>query len=505
MRTTVALILLLGSAIFYPPTANSQNFYEDLTQDLQKCLDSLMESHAIPGATFSLRFDETHEIRLASGFKNPQKQETMQPETSMFSGSTGKLFFGAVALKLIQEEYLALDDLASEYLTDEWFSTFPNHKDITIRSLLNHTSGLPRHLFQEEFLEDFVENPKIARLPVDCIQSIANKPAVHPVGKGWAYSDTNFVLLGLIVEKVTQKKYYDLIDEFLLTPLKLDHTLAATGRKYNNLAQGHIGGQNPFQLPETVVDENGILVLDPSFEWAGGGFVTNPSDLTKLVKHLQESDFLSEHMKQLMRFPVNLGSGLPYDNGYGLSTFVWSKMEDTRYGHSGFFPGYLTHVEYSAKRQYAISLQVNTDGVFSYMQQFTYQMENVVNKYLDHIDAYNIRQNFKRQELCWNQANIECYMKAYASSEPIQTISRGGVTYDYDNIIGDYKKYFPKERMGQLHFDNIKTRRLADDLYFVTGRFNLKFPNREELVQGWFSVNAKRINGHWYMITDHSS
>lgn len=505
MGNRKAFVILFGILALWSGRINSQVFYQDLEHELQQALDDLVTDHPIPGVTFSLLLDDTHEIHLASGFKNPGKMEVMKPETRMFSGSAGKLFFSAIALKLIQEGKLSLTDKASNYLTDEWFSTFPNHDEITIKNLLNHTSGLPRHLFQPEFLEDFVANPKKIRAPLDCIQSIANKPAVHPAGQGWAYSDTNFVLLGLIIEKITNKSCYQSIEELLLKPLHLKLTTPSIGNKYADLAQGHIGGQNPFQLPDTVVQEDGTLVLDPSFEWAGGGFVTNPSDLNRLVKYLHESDFLSKDIKSEMKSAVNLSTGATYDHGYGLGTFVWSKMEDTRYGHSGFFPGYLTHVEYSSKRQYAIALQVNNDGVFPYMQQFTYQMEAIVDKYLDDIDSYSIRQNFKNQELCWNQANIECYMEAYAPNGSIQTISRGGVTHGYENILNDYKKYFPKERMGQLHFDEIQTRRLASDIYFVTGRFNLKFPDREALVQGWFSVNAKKINGHWYMITDHSS
>ena len=93
-------------------------------------------------------------------------------------------------------------------------------------------------------------------------------------------------------------------------------------------------------------------------------------------------------------------------------------------------------------------------------------------------------------------------MEAYAASLPIQTVSRGGVTHGYDHIIANYRTYYPKDRMGKLHFDKLETRRLDDDLYFVTGRFNLNIPGREEPVSGWFSTNMKKIKGKWLMITD---
>lgn len=113
--------------------------------------------------------------------------------------------------------------------------------------------------------------------------------------------------------------------------------------------------------------------------------------------------------------------------------------------------------------------------------------------------------NFKKQETCWNNEDIECYMQAYSTTDEIQTISTGGVTFGYENIISNYKKYFPKGKMGTLFFDEFNLRKLSKKLYFVTGQFNLKFEGREKLAQGWFSVIMKKEKGNWVIITDHSS
>lgn len=509
-KTTLLFAFLLtfnlNLAVSQNAVSKLDGQYLALSLELQRELDSMVVANNLPGITFSVLFDDEHQINLAAGYQDVEQKHPLKPEDKMLSGSVGKIFFGAVTLKMIQNGKLSLDDLASKYLGDmDWFKTFPNHTDIKIINLLNHTSGLPRHLFQPEFLEDFIKDPLKKRAPVDCIQSIANKPAVHPVGKGWAYSDTNYILLGLIVEKIAGRNFYDLIQEELLDPLQLNLTVPLNRRKIEGLVQGYVGENNPFQLPEKVLDDNGGLVVEPSFEWAGGGFATNPADLTKMVKFIHERNYLNDQTKAKLRSAVNMATGQPFDNGYGLGSFVWSKMDDTRYGHSGFFPGYVSHVEYSKNRQYALAVQVNHDGKYMFLQQFLYDLEQIIEKYLDQIDDQKIRANFKKQETCWNNADIECYMEAYASTESIQTASSGGITYGYDNIIGNYKKYFPKERMGHLYFDNISTRRLSDNVYYVTGRFNLKFPDREELAQGWFSVNMKKINGEWYMITDHSS
>ena len=123
----------------------------------------------------------------------------------------------------------------------------------------------------------------------------------------------------------------------------------------------------------------------------------------------------------------------------------------------------------------------------------------------DKINEKMILENFKKQETCWNNHDIECYMQAYSKTEPIQTVSTGGVTFGYDNILSNYKRYFPKERMGTLSFDNFNLRKLTNDLYFVTGRFNFKFPNQENVSRGWFSVIMKKDKNGWFIITDHSS
>ncbi|MCR9173624.1 MAG: hypothetical protein NXI10_14070 [bacterium] len=120
-------------------------------------------------------------------------------------------------------------------------------------------------------------------------------------------------------------------------------------------------------------------------------------------------------------------------------------------------------------------------------------------------DSTAIMQNFKKQEECWNSQDLECYVEAYYPSQSVQTVSRAGVTKGYDAILKDYQKYFPKDRMGKLHFDQMELKRLSDEYYYVVGRFNLTYQVPDTMLQGWFSVLLEKIDGSWYMISDHSS
>ena len=120
-------------------------------------------------------------------------------------------------------------------------------------------------------------------------------------------------------------------------------------------------------------------------------------------------------------------------------------------------------------------------------------------------DLMGIKNNFSKQEECWNKGDHECYVQAYYSAEWVQTLSRAGRTKGVKNILADYNRYWPKDRMGKLHFDEMEYKGLSNEYAYVSGRFNIKMKNREEPLQGWFSVLMQKIDGQWYIISDHSS
>ncbi|MCB0615906.1 MAG: serine hydrolase [Phaeodactylibacter sp.] len=328
----------------------------------------------------------------------------------------------------------------------------------------------------------------------------------HPAGKGWAYSDTNYLLLGMLLEKISGKAYYALLQEQILGPLGLQHTFPSDKPDLPGLTQGYIGSNNILGFPRNKTVENGRYAINPQFEWTGGGLVTNAEDLAKWMFSLQKGQVLGHRMLQEMRLPVSFRSGRPAESGYGLGCFVWQVGEGLHYGHEGLMPGHVTSVEYAADEGLAISIQANTDeGFTSKLHGYILELKTIVKEHLDALERAAILDNFHRQEACWNQGDIDCYMKAYHPSDSIRTVSRQGVTFGYEAIRQQYEANWPPERMGQLHFDQMLLERISDDAYSVIGRFNLQFPEREEPAQGWFSVLMRRIDGAWYMVSDHSS
>lgn len=473
-----------------------------LKSALQSELETIISESGIPGMTMAIRIDRDSEILLAAGYAEKGKVK-MNPSDRMPGGSTGKMYVSAIALELVQSGRLDINEKISSFFTHEdWLEQLPNGNEITVRDLMKHTSGLPRYIFQPEFIESIKNTPLIDRSPEQCIAFVLNKDPLFRAGGGFAYSDTNYLILGLIIETITGQSYNDLLEGFI-SKHNLTNTNPAVSRKQAGLVQGYIGSQNFFGLPSEML-QDGLLAINPAFEWTGGGTITNVSDLAGLAYLIHNNRLLDSTTYEQFVSPVHMRSGQPHYDGYGLGTFVWSQGGDLKYGHSGFFPGYQTHVEYSTDKQYSIAIQINTDEGMN-LQSITYRLEKILDKYLDRIDELKIRQNFSAQEDCWNDHNIECYMEAYAPNKSIQTASRGGITYGYDNIIANYKQYFPKDKMGELFFDNISLRKLDNKFYHVTGRFNLRFPDREPLSQGWFSATLEKIHGQWYMITDHSS
>jgi D-alanyl-D-alanine carboxypeptidase len=128
---------------------------QGLEQRLQTRLDSLHRAGQFAGAQLAVALPDGSTLAVATGFADSAKREVMTTRHLLLQGSVGKTYASAVALQLIHEGKFALDDPISKYLAGEtWFSRLPNAQSITIRQLMNHTSGLVRYEFNERFTAD---------------------------------------------------------------------------------------------------------------------------------------------------------------------------------------------------------------------------------------------------------------------------------------------------------------------------------------------------------------
>lgn len=504
MKTKIKLIvLLLGLA----GTAFAQTNINQLQQQLQQELETIVKTDNLPGATLAVVLPDDQLLSLSAGYNDKEAQTPMLPGARMFSGSVGKTLVAAVLLQIMEEQGISLDAKVAPFFVDqEWFSRIPNANELTIRMLMQHTSGIPRYIQQEAFLEDLKANPMKTRTPAELLSYVLDMEPTHPAGKGWGYSDTNFLILGMLIEKWSGNTFYNQTEKRVIKPLGLRNTFPSDQRDLLGLTQGYIGDHNFFFLPPKTI-KDGLYAINPQFEWTGGGFVTNVEDLAQFIKATHEGKIIPETYYPEMLKAVDYRTGQPAEAGYGLANFVWNTSNGIHYGHAGIFPGHLTRVDYVKDHGFSLALQYNTDqGLGRTMGS---QLEKISDLVIDAINAQPnadeaaILANFEQQEKCWNQADIDCYMQAYHPAIDIKTISQAGVMYGYENIRRQYKRYWNAENMGQLHFDQLRLQTLTEDFYLVTGRFNLKYD--KQMRQGHFSAVFQKIDGKWYMVSDHSS
>lgn len=109
----------------------------------------------------------------------------------------------------------------------------------------------------------------------------------------------------------------------------------------------------------------------------------------------------------------------------------------------------------------------------------------------------------REEERVWNAGNIEAYVDLYAPSDSTRMIYSTGAVYGKDSILAFYKKYWPKEKMGQLTLDGEQLEKLSKNYYYVSGFFHVRYPDGKS-INGRFSGLMKKIKGRWYLYTDHS-
>jgi ketosteroid isomerase-like protein len=114
-----------------------------------------------------------------------------------------------------------------------------------------------------------------------------------------------------------------------------------------------------------------------------------------------------------------------------------------------------------------------------------------------------ILETLRLEEKYWSNGDIEAYVSLYAPSDSTRMILSKGAAYGRDSILAFYKKYWPKERMGQLTLDGERMERLSGKYYYVTGYFHVKLPDGK-MINGRYSSLMKKIKGKWYLYTDHS-
>lgn len=330
---------------------------------LRPVVDSLYGVSRYPGLSVGVAFVDGPSFGLAAGWADSTRREPLTPAHRLLQGSVGKTYAAALALQLVREGRLELDAPISRYLGSEpWFARLPNAQAITVRQLMNHTSGLVRYEFKDEFTRDLTSAPDRVWKPEELVSYILGTAAPFAAGQGWDYSDTNYIVLGMIMERITGRPYYDEVRRRFLEPLGLRNTIPTDRRVLPGLAQGYAGPDNPFGGTDAMLGADGRMAINPQFEWTGGGMASTPADLARWAVALYAGAVLDSATRagMLRGVPAPLG---PQGTTYGLGVIVRPLPVGTTWGHSGFFPGYVTEMMYFPEDRVAIAVQVNSSAL----------------------------------------------------------------------------------------------------------------------------------------------
>lgn len=353
LQLCAALLAVAAAAQTRPSPAPA------LARKLQERLDAFHAAGKFPGATLGIALSDGNSFGLAVGLNDREAKKPMRPADLMLQGSVGKTYAAAVALQLVAEKKLALDDKVEKYLGREpWFARLPNARDITVRMLMNHTSGLVRYEFKEQFTKDLTSNPDKVWKPEELVAYVLDTQPPFAAGRGWEYSDTNYIVLGMIIERVTGRPFYEEARRRLLQRFGLRRTVPSDSRRIEGLAQGYAGADNPFGGTDAMIVK-GQFAINPQFEWTGGGMASTAEDLARWGRELYEGrafdPALMKEVLQGVAAPM-LGPG----TSYGLGVIIRQTPHGPAYGHSGFFPGYVTELLYFPELGAALAAQVNT-------------------------------------------------------------------------------------------------------------------------------------------------
>jgi D-alanyl-D-alanine carboxypeptidase len=264
--------------------------------------------------------------------------------------SVAKAFSGATALALVAAGTLGLDDTIGKALPQQpaaWSA-------VTLRQLLQHTSGVPDFSATPAFQEAVVASLQSPPPPAQLLSYVADEPLEFRPGSRYAYSNSDNILVGLMIEAATGRSYEDVLQARVLTPLGLTATSLPTG---SALPDPHIRGY----AVEGDDYEDVTSLIAAGWSWASGGVVSTPGDANRFVRAYAAGRTTDAKTRAAQRTWVNGGSEPPGPGAMsaGLAIFRYRTRCGTVYGHTGNTPGYTQFIAATRDGRRSVSVSAN--------------------------------------------------------------------------------------------------------------------------------------------------
>jgi D-alanyl-D-alanine carboxypeptidase len=335
---------------------NDSGFDPALGRALQQALDEERERFAALGASAAVVVPGRGIWIGGSGVADRDTQEPVTPETLFAFGSVTKTFVAALVLDLSEEGLVSLDDPLARWLPD-----FPRARRITIRHLLGHTSGVYEVVESRRFIEEQLARPRVRWSP-ERVLGYVGEPLFAP-GTDWSYSNTNYVLLGRVVEEATGVRVSRELRRRILRPAEADAAfLAGEDRVRGPVARAYfdrdLDGDDDDLSDGTRVIPNTALA---TAAWTAGGLIATPEAVARFGDAVFRGRLLEPaSLEAMLDFDARgAGEGAGRGYGFGVSSFELPRHEV--YGHGGAIPGYRAALWHAPEHGITLALAWNDE------------------------------------------------------------------------------------------------------------------------------------------------
>ena len=324
--------IALGAAGGAASAAPSKGEAESLKSRAQGLVDA-----GYPAALAAVTDSKGESAGVAVGKGSLEAGQAPPLDGEVRIGSNTKTFVAVVVMQMVQEGKVGLDEPIETYLPGLIKGEGIDASRITVRQLLQHTSGLPEHTdYYFSSNAAALENIQHYIPARDLLDVALSKPAAFEPGTQWSYSNTNYIVLGMLIERVSQRPVGEQIDQRIIKRVGLSHTyLPGNGEKKirGSHPQGyHINGEGKLE---------DVTEMDASLPWAAGAMVSTPSELNTFFQAVFDGRLLTQASIDEMKKGVDTGSG---GMVYGLGLFGTPlSCGGTSWGHGGGIFGYETH------------------------------------------------------------------------------------------------------------------------------------------------------------------
>ncbi len=314
--TALVASAVLTTSLIVAPAAGASIRHSTVSPDLQQALQQLV-TDGVPGA-IALQRQGTVTARTAAGVANVATGEPMSPDDQYRAGSITKSFVSTVVLQMEAERRLSLNDSVQKWLP----GVVPNGANIEIRQLLNHTSGIADYV-DLDFIQQLLHDPLRQYTPNQLVALAVAKPPLFPPGTGWSYSNTDYILLGMIIAAVDGANIppaQSLIPPTevlarIIAPLGLAHTSwpVTDPQLHGQYTHGYWINAPAFLNLPPIYD---MTVQSPTWAWSAGAIVSTVGDLARFHSALFAGQLLPPAQQQELLDLVPTGHpGLEYGAG----------------------------------------------------------------------------------------------------------------------------------------------------------------------------------------------